>query len=128
MSAISNYLENKLIDHVLRNTVYTPPATIYLALYTSDPTDAATGTEVSGGAYARQVIAFNAPTDGVASNSAEILFPVATANWGTITHIALMDAATLGNTLFYGALTLSKTISTNDQLKINIGDISVTLA
>lgn len=126
MSAISNYLENKLINLVLRNQAYTPPTTVHLALYTSDPTDAGTGTEVSGGAYERQVITFNAPTDGMVSNNAEILFPIATENWGTVTHIGLVDET--GNLLFYGALTLSKTISTNDQLKINVGDISVTLA
>jgi hypothetical protein len=128
MSAISDYLENKLIDHILRGAPYTPPSSIYLALYTSDPTDAGTGTEVSGGAYARQLITFSAPVDGTASNDTEILFPVATANWGTVTHIGLLDAETNGNLLFHGELTTSKTISVNDQLKINIGDITVTLA
>jgi hypothetical protein len=128
MSAISNYLENALINAVLRNIPYTSPTTVYLALFTSDPTDANTGTEVSGGSYQRQQITFNAPTDGMVSNSNEILFPVATANWGTITHIGIFDAATGGNLLFYGAVITSKTISTNDQLKINVGDISITLA
>lgn len=128
MSAISNYLENKLIEHVLRNTPYTPPTSVYLALYTSNPTDAGTGTEVNGGAYERQVIAFGTPNDGTVNNNGEILFPIATANWGTITHIGLLDAKTGGNLLFHGEITTPKTISTNDQLKINIGDISVTLA
>jgi hypothetical protein len=128
MSAISNYLENALINAVLRNVPYTSPTAVYLALFTSDPTDANTGTEVTGGAYQRQQITFNAPTDGMVSNSNEILFPVATANWGTITHIGIFDAATGGNLLFYGAVITSKTISTNDQLKINVGDISITLA
>lgn len=128
MSAISDYLENKLVNLVLRNEPFTPPSTVYLALYTSDPTDAGTGTEVSGGAYERQVITFGAPNDGMSSNDSEILFPIATANWGTITHIGLLDAKTGGNLLFHGEITTPKTISTNDQLKINIGDISVTLA
>ena len=128
MSAISNYLENALINAVLRNIPYTSPAAVYLALYTSDPTDANTGTEVTGGSYQRQKITFGAPNDGMVSNSNEILFPVATANWGTVTHIGILDAATGGNLLFYGAVTTPKTISTNDQLKINAGDISITLA
>jgi len=128
MSAISNYLENALINAVLRNTPYTSPSAVYLALYTSDPTDANTGTEVTGGSYQRQQITFGAPNDGMVSNSNEILFPVATANWGTVTHIGILDAATGGNLLFYGAVTTPKTISTNDQLKINAGDISITLA
>ncbi|NNU89756.1 hypothetical protein [Anoxybacillus sp. CHMUD] len=128
MSAISNYLENALINAVLRNTPYTSPSAVYLALYTSDPTDANTGTEVTGGSYQRQQITFSAPSDGMVSNSNEILFPVATDNWGTVTHIGILDAATGGNLLFYGAVTTPKTISTNDQLKINVGDISITLA
>jgi hypothetical protein len=128
MSAISNYLENALINAVLRNIPYTSPSAVYLALYTSDPTDANTGTEVTGGSYQRQQITFGAPNDGTVSNSNEILFPVATANWGTVTHIGILDAATGGNLLFYGAVTTPKTISTNDQLKINAGDISITLA
>ncbi|RLP97309.1 hypothetical protein QT235_03135 [Geobacillus stearothermophilus] len=128
MSAISNYLENALINAVLRNIPYTSPAAVYLALYTSDPTDANTGTEVTGGSYQRQQITFGAPNNGMVSNSNEILFPVATANWGTVTHIGILDAATGGNLLFYGAVTTPKTISTNDQLKINAGDISITLA
>ncbi len=128
MSAISNYLENALINAVLRNIPYTSPSAVYLALYTSDPTDANTGTEVTGGSYQRQQITFSAPSDGMVSNSNEILFPVATANWGTVTHIGILDAATGGNLLFYGAVTTPKTISTNDQLKINAGDISITLA
>ncbi|MGG3210544.1 hypothetical protein ABEO92_10585 [Geobacillus stearothermophilus] len=128
MSAISNYLENALINAVLRNIPYTSPSAVYLALYTSDPTDANTGTEVTGGSYQRQQITFSAPSDGMVSNSNEILFPVATANWGTVTHIGILDAATGGNLLFYGAVTTPKMISTNDQLKINAGDISITLA
>ncbi|WP_060788902.1 phage tail fiber protein [Geobacillus zalihae] len=128
MSAISNYLENALINAVLRNIPYTSPAAVYLALYTSDPTDDNTGTEVTGGSYQRQKITFGAPNGGMVSNSNEILFPVATANWGTVTHIGILDAATGGNLLFYGAVTTPKTISTNDQLKINAGDISITLA
>ncbi|MED3777978.1 hypothetical protein ABES66_00400 [Geobacillus stearothermophilus] len=128
MSAISNYLENALINAVLRNIPYTSPAAVYLALYTSDPTDANTGTEVTGGSYQRQQITFGEPNNGMVSNSNEILFPVATANWGTVTHIGILDAATGGNLLFYGAVTTPKTISTNDQLKINAGDISITLA
>jgi hypothetical protein len=128
MSAISDYLENALINAVLRNVPYTSPSAVYLALFTSDPTDANAGTEVTGGAYQRQQITFGTPNNGMVSNSNEILFPVATANWGTITHIGIFDAATGGNLLFYGAVTTSKTISTNDQLKINAGDISITLA
>jgi hypothetical protein len=126
--SMSDYLENKILNAVLRNTAYTSPSQVYIALFTSDPTDAGTGTEVNGGGYARQPITFNAPSNGQVTNSMDILFPVATASWGTVTHIGIYDASTGGNLLFHGALTTSKTISTDDQLKIAAGDITITLA
>ncbi|PLR72329.1 phage tail fiber protein [Bacillus sp. UMB0728] len=127
MSAISNYLENKLLDHVLKGTAYTPPSTLYVALFTTDPTDAGTGTEVSGGGYTRRTATFNTATNGSISTNADITFPVATANWGTVTHTAIFDAATGGNLLFHGALTASKTINIDDQLKISSGSLTVNL-
>lgn len=127
MSALSNYLENALINAVLRNTSYTSPAQVYLALHTADPTEAGTGTEVSGGSYARQAITFGEPTDGSSSNTAAINFPVATADWGTITHFSIRDAATGGNSLFYGAWQTPKTIETSDQFVVAIGNLTVTL-
>ena len=128
MTAMSDYLENALVNATLRGQAYTAPTTIYMALFTSDPTDAGTGTEVSGGAYARQTITFSAPTNGSTSNSADVLFPVATAGWGTVSHFAVYDAATSGNMLYYGVLTTSKAISSTDQLKVAAGDVTITLA
>lgn len=128
MAAMSDYLENALINAVLRGTTYTSPTTVYIGLFTSDPTDAKTGTEVTGGAYARQEITFGAPTNGVSYSSADVLFPVATASWGTVTHIGIFDAATSGNLLFHGTLTNTKTIAADDQLKIAAGNVNVTLA
>ena len=69
MSEISTYLENALINATLRNTTYTSVATVYVSLWTSDPTDAGSGTEVSGGSYARQAVTFGAPSSGVSTNS-----------------------------------------------------------
>lgn len=128
MAKMSDYLENKIFNHVLRNTAYTAPSAVYLALFTADPTDAGTGTEVTGGGYARQLIAFGAPTNGAGANSGDLLFPIATANWGAITHIGIFDAVSAGNLLFHGQLTTAKTINTDDQLKVTAGDITVTLA
>ena len=128
MAAMSDYLENAIINATLRGQVWTPPATVYLALYTSDPTDAKTGTEVSGGAYARQTIAFNTPMNGASSSSVDVLFPIAIASWGTVTHIGLFDAVSAGNLLYHGALTNPKTIAIDDQLKIAAGDITVSLS
>jgi hypothetical protein len=125
--SMSDYLENALLNAVLRNTPYTSPSQVYVALFTSDPTDAGTGTEVSGGGYARQAVTFNAPSNGQVTNASDILFPIATASWGTVTHVGIYDAQTGGNLLFSGALTTSKTISANDQLKIAAGSLSISL-
>lgn len=128
MAEMSNYLEGALINAVLRNTAYTSPATVYLALYTSDPTDADAGTEVSGNAYARQSITFGAPSNGVSTNSAAIEFPQATGSWGTVAYIGIRDASTAGNLLFHTALDASKTIATGDVFRVAAGSLSVTLA
>lgn len=128
MSEMSNYLENALINGTLRGTTYTAPTTVYLALYTTNPTDADTGTEVSGGSYARQTITMGAPSDGVSLNTAAIEFPQATASWGTVAYIGIRDALTTGNLLYHTPLDTSKTIDTGDIFKIAVGSLSVTLA
>ena len=128
MAEMSNYLENALINGTLRATTYTAPTTIYVALYTSDPTDADTGTEVSGGAYARQSVAFGAPSNGTSVNSADVTFPQATASWGTVGWLGLRDASTGGNLLYHTPLTTAKAIDTDDIFKIAAGNLSVTLA
>ncbi len=128
MAEFSNYLENALINATLRNTAYTSPTTVYLALYTTDPTDADTGTEVSGAAYARQSITFGAPSDGVSTNSAAIEFPQAGGSWGTVAYIGIRDASTAGNLLYHSPLTASKTIATGDVFRVAAGSLSVALA
>jgi hypothetical protein len=128
MAEMSNYLENALINATLRNTSYTSPTTVYVGLYTSDPTDANTGTEVSGGSYARTAVTFGAPSNGVSTNSAAVEFPQATGTWGTVGWIGLLDASTSGNLLYHTALDASKTIASGDIFKIAIGSLSVTLA
>ena len=128
MAEMSNYLENALINGTLRATSYTAPTTVYVALYTSDPTDADTGTEVSGTSYARQSVTFGAPSNGVTTNSAAVEFPQAGGSWGTVTYIGLRDASTAGNLLYHTALDTSKTIATGDVFRIAIGSLSVTLA
>jgi len=125
--SMSNYLENKVLDHTLKTTAYTMPTTLYLALYTSDPTDADTGTEVTGGAYARQAAVFGAAVGGVASNSGVVTFPVATVSWGTVTHVGIRDAITIGNLLYSGILSVSQLVGINNQLVFNAGQISITL-
>lgn len=128
MAEMSNYLENALINGTLRATSYTAPTTVYVGLYTTDPTDANTGTEVTGGSYARVAVTFAAPSDGVTTNSAAVEFPQATADWGTVGWIGILDALTSGNLLYHSPLDVSKTISSGDVLRISIGALSVTLA
>jgi hypothetical protein len=128
MAEMSNFLENALINATLRNTSYTSPTTVYLALYTSDPTDADTGTEVTGNGYARQAITFGAPSNGVSTNTAAIEFPQATGSWGTVAYVGIRDALTTGNLLFHTPLDASKTIATGDVFRVAIGSLSVTFA
>jgi hypothetical protein len=128
MAEMSNYLENALINVTLRATSYTAPTTVYVALYTTDPTDADTGTEVTGGSYARTAVTFAAPSNGVTTNSADVTFPTCTLAWGTVTHIGIRDALTAGNLLYHTPLDASKTIDLGDIFKITTGNLSVTLA
>jgi len=125
---MSNYLENALINVTLRATAYTAPTTVYVSLWTSDPTDAGSGTEVSGGSYARTSVTFAAPSNGVTTNSADVIFPTATDSWGTVGWIGIHDASTSGNLLYHTPLDASKIIASGDILKIATGNLSVTLA
>lgn len=138
MTAKTDYLEQKAIDHILNKVTFTSPST-YVALYTAAPGETGGGTEVSGGAYARQQVFENGSAStpkwnlGVSDagggylvdNLQEILYPTATANWGTVTHTAVLDALTLGNMLYYGALTASKTVNSGDQFKYPAGNLDV---
>ena len=130
MAALSDYLENKIIDYLLRGQAFTAPTTVYVGLLTAAPTDAGGGTEVAGGSYARVAVTSSlanwagtqaaastvasSGTSGTTSNNAAITFPAPTANWGVVTHMAVYDAASAGNLLFYAALTASKTINNGD--------------
>jgi hypothetical protein len=128
MSEMSNYLEDALINAVLRNTSYTSPTTCFVSLHTADPTDDGSGTEISGGSYARTAVTMGAPSNGVSTNSAAVEFPQATGSWGTVSHIGIWDAVSTGNLLFHTALDSSKAIETGDIFKIASGSLSVTLA
>ena len=127
MAEFSDYLENKVLDHVLRNTSYTSPTTVYVGLYTSNPTDTNSGTEVTGGSYARQTLSVTTASNGIVTSSADVTFPQCTASWGSVGFIGVLDAITSGNLLMHTALTTAKTIDTGDILKITSGNLTVTL-
>lgn len=134
MSEAATFLENALYNHVLRNTAYTSPATVYCAAFdtTASLANLEAGTltgEISGNAYARQAVTFGAPSDGAGSNSAAITFPIATpSNWGTIRFSAIMDASSAGNVLVYTQLDADVVINAGNRLQFNIGDWDVTIA
>lgn len=127
MAEFTNYLENKLLDHVLNNASFTSPTTVYVGLFTAAPTDTTSGTEVSGGSYARQVLSVSTASEGVVTSDADVNFPQATGNWGTIVALGIHDALSSGNLLMYTDLTTSKTIENGDILKVSSGSLTVTL-
>jgi hypothetical protein len=145
MSQMSDYLENKIIDLVFRGQAYTAPV-VYVGLYTAAPSDSGGGTEVSGNGYARVKTAVGSTqaltdwkssqndslastgTGGNTTNTNAINFATPTATWGTVTHFALYDALTSGNELFWGPLTISKTINQSDTVTFPAGTLSVTFA
>lgn len=135
MSAMSNYLEGELSDLLFQGQAYSAPDT-YAALYTTNPTEADSGTEVTGGSYARELIEndgvtspyWNTHVDGLSDNNGDVTFTTATASWGTVTHLGIRDASSSGNLLLHGALSSSKVVDTNDTFKFASGDLDITLA
>ena len=126
--SFSDYLENKVLDHVFLTATYTQPSAIYVALYTVAPTDAGGGTEVSSGGYARvQHDNWDTAASGAIENTGAITFPTATADWGTLVAFGIFDALTGGNLLAWGDLTTSKVIATGDTAEFADGDLDVTL-
>lgn len=122
---LTNYLENKILDHILGTTSYTMPNPVYLALYTVAPTDSTAGTEVSGGSYARQTVTFGAASGGTASNDANVDFSGMPAC--TVVAVAVLDASTSGNMLVYGDLTANKSVDAGDILRISTGDLDISI-
>jgi hypothetical protein len=124
---LSDYAENKILDHCLGTATWTKPTAVYLGLFTADPGEATGGTEVSGGSYARQAVAFDPSDGGATDNTSEIAFPVATADWGTIGWVVIFDNVTGGNRIWHGPLTATKTINTDDQFKMAAGALDVSI-
>jgi hypothetical protein len=128
MSAASNYAETLALTWLLTTNSATRPSAWYIGLFTSDPTDAGSGTEVSGNGYARKSVAFTV-TDDTATNSATVTFdPASGGNWGLISHIGIYDNSTSGNLLFHGAVTVSKQIDAGDTFQISSSNLTITLA
>ena len=120
MSDLSNVMEQRLYDWLFRPGTAAPtrPTAIWIGLFTAvTNAEAGTGTEVTGGSYARVDVtsAFGASTDGAGSNTAAVTFAAPTANWGTVTHFGIFDASTAGNPVTaLRALTASRVINNGD--------------
>ena len=127
MSSASDYTENLALTFLLTASTATRPTAWYVALFTTATNDTSGGTEVTGGSYARQTVAWTVTGD-TAANTSTITFPTASASQGTITHVAIHDAVTAGNRLFHGAVTTSKSIDTGDTFQITAGSLTITLA
>lgn len=131
MGNLTTYGANSLLNHVLKNTAFTRPTHLYLALCLADPTKAATGDSISeptGGSYARVICdSWETAVARATSNMSEIKFTKATANWGTITHWAICDALTSGNAIAFGPLTVEKTVNLNDTFTVAAGDLDVSI-
>jgi len=127
--SFSDNAETLVLNWVFTSTSATRPTAWYLALFTTDPTDADTGTEVStsGTAYARESVTFTVSGD-TASNTAAVEFATATASYGTVSHVGVYDAVTGGNLIAHAALSTAKTIDTGDVLRLPAGDLDITLA
>lgn len=144
MSNASDYLENQLVDHVFRTATYAKPTVLYYGLFTVTPSDAAGGTEVTGGSYARVNVAplntnytatqggtagASSGTGGNTTNAVAITFPAPTGNWGSVVAYGIFDAITAGNMLIWGPLNTAKTINNGDAAPaFAIGNFSLTVA
>ena len=126
--SFSNATETLVLNWLLTAGSATRPTAWYLALFTSNPDEDASGTEVStvGTAYVRQSATFTV-SGNTASNSAAIEFPTATASYGTVSHVGVYDASTGGNLIAYAALTTAKAIDTGDVLRVNLGELDIAL-
>jgi hypothetical protein len=128
---LSNYLENKLLEHSTGKAAWTAPTKTYLGLYTVTPTDSTSGTEVAGGNYARIQLSWGTASEGQIATNAAAKFPsagTASVNFGTITALAISDALTEGNILWYSPLSPTFTINTGDTFQVISGGITLSLS
>ena len=130
MAALSDYAEKLILDYLMTSGSATRPTAWYVALYTSAPSDAGGGTELSGSGYARETVAFAAATSGAGttSNSGAVVFTADGGDWGSVTHMGIHDAVSGGNLLWHGALAAAKTVLDGDSLEFAVGNIDLTVA
>lgn len=126
MSSFTDFLVDEVLDHVFRNSAYTPPSTVYLALFTTAPTDAGGGTEASGASYARQEATFGAASGGAITNTSEVVFTASGGTWDGVEAVGVFDASTSGNMLAWDDIT-STDVGDGDAIRFPAGELDITL-
>jgi hypothetical protein len=130
MAAFSDYLEDQITGWINGTTFPSAPTNTYVQLYSQDPTDAGSAT---GALYTRISVAAGGWTRGTGgagtlSNTGVITITSSAASGATATHVAVFNAITGGNLLFYGALSASKSIGVGDEVKFNALQLTLTVA
>lgn len=127
MGALSNYLEQRLLDHTLAGVAYAPPAVRYVSLHTANPgEDVTASTEVTGGSYQRALAQFRPATNGASVNDNTLAFSNMPAV--TVTHVAVYDGSTAAaNPLYYGALTAPVAVTAGGTFVINAAGLTISL-
>jgi len=126
MSALTNTAENRLLDHLCGVTPWQPTAPLKVALFTATPGESGGGTEVTGGSYARTNVTFSAASNGSITNSNDVVFPTATAAWGTIVAVAIYDSASTPVMIWYGPTAVGKAVEQGDEYRLPAGAITLT--
>ena len=125
MSAMSDYLELKFLDHFTGTASTSAPSAVYLGLATGSIGDDASGSELTGNNYSRKAITFASASSGSIASNANVEFDPATGNWGSVSHWGIFDASSSGNLLFHGSFTSAKTIASGDILKVASGSLTI---
>lgn len=122
----TDYLENAFLDHMRGGTALSQPAGLYLALFSTAPTEASGGTELTGNGYARQAITFGAASAGAITNTATVTFTASGGAWSAIVGHAIYDASTVGNMLWFEDSVSGPTLGDGDSYEFATSAITVT--
>lgn len=122
----TDFAEEKVLDHTLRNLSYTPPTTVYAGLLSALNNDGQSVTELSGSGYARQAVTFSAASGGETTNSAQITYPVALEDWGSAAYVGIFDSLAGGNMLAWGEFSITKFISESAVFRIEASALDIT--
>lgn len=130
--SFTDYLENRVLDHVFGGADFSRPATLYIGLCTGVSESGTVTGEPSGGSYARVAVTNNTtnfpPASGGTKENGEVIaFPEATASWGTLNTVFIADSSVGGTVLAYGSLTVAKAVGVGDTPKFNAGALTITL-